>query len=249
MLHWMINRAIVTSSPFISWETAQEYLNWMNLSKGGRTLRELRARFERIAGMAITVQRTNETDVESFVMPIVRASRLPKSVKSNGEETAAKTEKGGKTPQRGLMFDESFFKDFIAHNVPMLKALLLLVSDRPQLQQYICFLGWRSWAAAAPALIPWVNLRGQLLSTDSNERRIRQRFKEAIEALKIAWPELRAEVRPRGLWISPPAKGIQFIPTMPAPVRRALPGSTKYPRSLKSGGLFSVAEITRETAS
>jgi hypothetical protein len=38
------------------------------------------------------------------------------------------------------MFDESFFKDFIAHNVPMLKALLLLVSERPQLQQYIRFL-------------------------------------------------------------------------------------------------------------
>lgn len=243
MLHWMINRAIVTGSPFISWATAQEYLNWMNLSKGGRTLKELRARFERIAGMAITVQRTNETDVESFVMPIVRASRLPKSVKAGGEEAQTKSETGRNTPPRGLMFDESFFKDFIAHNVPMLKALLLLVSDRPQLQQYICFLGWRSWAAAAPTLIPWANLQGQLMSTDSNERRIRQRFKEAIEALRIAWPELRAEVRPKGLWLSPPARGVQFIPTMPAPVRRALPGSTKYPRALRSGGLFRVAEI------
>ena len=39
MLHWMINRAVQLESPFVSWETAQEYLTWMNLSKGGRTLR------------------------------------------------------------------------------------------------------------------------------------------------------------------------------------------------------------------
>jgi hypothetical protein len=239
MLHWMINRAIQTGSPFVSWETAQEYLSWMNLSKGGRTLKDLRARFERIAGLAITVQRTNSTDVETFVMPIVRASRLPKSVKAQKSVSIDRAEAQRQTQPRGLMFDESFFKDFIAYNVPMLKALLLLVSERPQLQQYIGFLGWRSWAASSPTLIPWANLREQLWHGDSNERRIKQRFKETIQALRIAWPELQAEARPKGLWLAPPLKGIQFIPSLPGPSRRTAPKQLRA----GGGGLFSVADV------
>src|ERR1039458_2645807 len=69
MLRWMINRAVQLDSPFVSWETPQEYLTWMSLSKGGRTLKELRARFERIAGLAITVQRTDSTHVETVGIP------------------------------------------------------------------------------------------------------------------------------------------------------------------------------------
>jgi hypothetical protein len=249
MLHWMINRAIQTESPFVSWETAQEYLTWMNLSKGGRTLKELRARFERIAGLAITVQRTDSTDIETFVMPIVRASRLPNSVKAqkNSSSISAKSDDDERKHAlpRGLMFDESFFKDFIAHNVPMLKALLLLVSERPQLQQYIGFLGWRSWAASSATLIPWANLREQIWHGDSNERRIKQRFKETIQALRIAWPELQAEARPKGLWIAPPLKGIQFMPSLPGPSRRVAPASpaTQFKLSSEATGLFSVGEI------
>jgi hypothetical protein len=245
MLHWMINRAVQLESPFVSWETAQEYLTWMNLSKGGRTLKELRARFERIAGLAITVQRTDSTDVETFVMPVVRASRLPRSVKpqegDHGALVGASAGQQRPSRPRGLMFDESFYKDFIAHNVPMLKALLFLVSERPQLQQYIGFLGWRSWAASSATLIPWASLREQIWHGDSNERRIKQRFKETIQALRIAWPELQAEVRPKGLWIAPPLKGIQFIPSLPGPDRKALPASAKLPPA--AVGLFGAAEM------
>jgi hypothetical protein len=248
MLHWMINRAIQLGSPFVSWETAQEYLTWMNLSKGGRTLKELRARFERIAGLAITVQRTDSVDVETFVMPIVRASRLPKSVKpKKGLVTiseAVNRERQRRAHPRGLMFDESFYKDFIVHNVPMLKALLLLVSERPQLQQYIGFLGWRSWAASSATLIPWGNLREQIWHGDSNERRIKQRFKETIQALRIAWPELQAEVRPKGLWIAPPLKGIQFIPSFSGSSRKVLPAhaTAQFNPSGEGTGLFNTGE-------
>jgi hypothetical protein len=248
MLHWMINRAIQSGSPFVSWETAQEYLSWMNLSKGGRTLKELRARFERIAGLAITVQRMDSTDVETFVMPIVRASRLPLSVK--GRKGAASPpptdeEETKRTRPRGLMFDESFFKDFIEHNVPMLKALLLLVSERPQLQQYIGFLGWRSWAAASPSLIPWASLKEQLWHGDSNDRRIKQRFKETIDVLRIAWPELQAEARAKGLWIGPPLKGVQFIPSLPGPSRRGplQTAASKFKLTNAATGMFSVGEV------
>jgi hypothetical protein len=213
----------------------------MNLSKGGKTLKDLRARFERIAGLSITVQRTDSSDVETFRMPIIRASSVVPSAR----------EKQDSFRLRGLTFDESFFKDFMAHNVPMLKALIVLVSERPQLQQYIGFLGWRSWAASSATLIPWTMLREQIWHRDTNERRIKQRFKETIQALRIAWPELQAEARPKGLWLAPPIKGIQFIPSLPRPSRQVQP--TRRPnRMLPRGeetGLFRVGEIARNLSS
>jgi hypothetical protein len=255
MLHWLINKSIQMDSPFVNWKTAEEYLTWMNLSKGGKTLKDLRARFERIAGLSITVQRTDSSDVETFRMPIIRASRLPLSVKSQDRSTASVVpsarEKQDSFRLRGLTFDESFFKDFMAHNVPMLKALIVLVSERPQLQQYIGFLGWRSWAASSATLIPWTMLREQIWHRDTNERRIKQRFKETIQALRIAWPELQAEARPKGLWLAPPIKGIQFIPSLPRPSRQVQP--TRRPnRMLPRGeetGLFRVGEIARNLSS
>jgi hypothetical protein len=253
VLHFLINRSIQSNSPFVPWRTAEEYIEWVGLRQGGRTLKQMRERFRRIAGMSITVQRTDSSDVETFRMPIIRASRVPKSIRRQDESTASVIAKAGKKSSeklpRGLMFDEAFFKDFVDHNVPMLKALIVLVSERPQLQQYIGFLGWRSWAASSATLIPWANVREQLWHKDTNERRIKQRFKETIQALRIAWPELQSEARAKGLWIAPPLKGIQFIPSLPGPSRQIEPGgraARRLSRLLPQGektGLFSVGEI------
>ena len=66
MLHWLIDKSIQMDSPFVNWKAAEEYLTWMKLSKAGKTLKELRARFERIAGLSMTVQRTDSSDVGNF---------------------------------------------------------------------------------------------------------------------------------------------------------------------------------------
>jgi hypothetical protein len=218
LLHWMIGKAIDSRSPFVSWDSAMEYLRWAKLSKGGRTLRQLREKYKRIAGMAVTIVRTGATiDEENFILPIIEASRLPKSIKPDAKTDLATA--GGERKALGFQFSERFFQDFLKHNVPMLKDVLVLVGERPQLQQYIGFLGWRSWCAEAPSTISWNNVRDQLWQQDTNVNRIRQRFKETITALRIAWPELQAEARPNGLYIAPPVKGVQFIPGLPRPKR------------------------------
>lgn len=254
MLHWLVNRAIQSNSAFISWETAQEYMTWAGLKKGGKTVIEIRERFERIAAMSVTIQTDNDEDIDTFRMPIVRSSRLPKSVRPGdvkktvqANDTGTITVKKESRP-RGLCFDEAFFQDFIAKPAPMLKALLVLLSDRPQLQQYIGFLGWRSYAASSATLIPWSNLKEQVWYTDTNESRMKQRFKEAIQSLRIAWPEIRAEARKTGLWIAPPIKGVQLIPNLPGPSRQVEPSPDTAIKRLwvtngERTGLFSTAEI------
>jgi len=85
VLHFLINRSIQSNLPFVPWRTAEEYIEWANLRQGGRTLKQMRERFKRIAGMSITVQRTDSSEVETFRMPIIRASRVPKSIKRQDE--------------------------------------------------------------------------------------------------------------------------------------------------------------------
>lgn len=231
LLHWMINKAIRAGSPFVNWESGMEYIHFAGLTKSGRTMQQLRERYQRIAGLSISIQRKDSQAVESFHIPVIRASRLPSSIIKNlmldgskNKSSVVPIAQHQKENERfGFQFDQGFFDDFISHNVPMLKDLLLLASEMPQLQQYIGFLGYRSYAAASASVIPWNQLRQQLWHTDSNESRIRQRFKETIQALRIAWPELQAEALPRGLYIAPPANGIQFIAHLPRPTKQVDP--------------------------
>jgi hypothetical protein len=202
LLHWMVDKAIKDQSPFVGWDTAVSYLRDMNFSTGGRAFADLRKRYERISGMSISVRRMTSTD-ERFIMPVVRASRMPVSIA--GE--AAATLEG----PLGFQFDEIFFHEILQHHVPVVKKLLEITVERPQMQDYMIFLGWRSFAAQSETLIPWERLREQLWHEDSNPRRIRTRFRDAIAALKTGWPELRAEAQPRGLWIAPPRHGVQLI--------------------------------------
>ena len=73
------------------------------------------------------------------------------------------------------------------------------------------FLQWRSFSAREESLIPWAQMRDQMCQDDSNPYRMRSRFQEAIEALKIAWPALNASAETRGLRIGPPIGGEQFL--------------------------------------
>ena len=74
------------------------------------------------------------------------------------------------------------------------------------------FLVHRSYGAMSVSCIPWPGLLEQLWHEDSNTRRIRSRMSEAIDALRIAWPEINAEAKAKDLVIGPPRGGNQFLP-------------------------------------
>jgi hypothetical protein len=86
------------------------------------------------------------------------------------------------------------------------------IRGKPQMQDYIVFLNWRSFAAKTTSVIPWRMLREQLWQEDTNPHRIKVRFAAAIKLLKVAWPELNAKVTTRGLEIGPPARGQHLFP-------------------------------------
>lgn len=212
LLYWLIDRAIRDQSAFIPWEHASEYLKAMKQHESGRNRELLRERFKRISSTGITVVRTSGGE-EQLNMPIIRRSALPPSV-TGADRTLAlpKTDK-----VFGVQFDEGFVSDFMSHRIPVLRSLLIATQARPQMQDCMFFLIWRSYSAAHESCIKWDALRDQFWQADSNESRIRSRFREAVLMLKTAWPELQAMAGPRGLIIGPPKHGRQFMPQLKGP--------------------------------
>ena len=220
LLYWLIDKAIREHTAFIPWEHASQYLKAMNQDESsGRNRELLRARFRRIASTAITVVRKTSTEEEQVIIPIIRRMRLPASI--SGVEKAPGIEmlerhKAGRLMQ-GVQFDEGFVEDFMAHRVPVLRSLVVATQARPQMQDCMFFLIWRSYSAASDSIISWDALRDQFWQADSNRSRIRSRFAEAISLIRTTWPELRAEATSRGLRVGPPQHGRQFVPQLKRP--------------------------------
>ena len=222
LLYWLIDRAIQENTARVTWQHASEYLKATGQGDGGRNGTLLRQRFERIASTAISVVRKSAAlGSEQMNMPIVRRMTLPPSIVGD-EKGTSKLQARRQGVPFGLQFDDDFVKDFMMHKVPILRSLLVATHARPQMQDCMFFLIWRSYSAAKDSFVEWDKLRDQFWQADSNQSRIRLRFREAITLIRSAWPELEAEARSRGLWIGPPKNGTQFIPQLRPPKHVAL---------------------------
>lgn len=210
LLHWMVGRAIKAKSPLVTWKTAREFLHDAGMNEeSGKNINDLRGRYRRLSGLAITVERVTADCESHLILPIIEESHLPSSLD-------VRKETQGERPlldePHGFKFNDRFFADVLAHHIPMPWDLIKRTRKQSQLQDLMMFLSWRVFSAKSSSLAPWDRLREQLWQEDSNPRRIRTRFKDAIEALKMVWPEFKAEARPEGLWIVP-IKGDGLLPT------------------------------------
>ena len=168
--------------------------------------------------MAIVVLRDNDSSVntQQIIMPIARSAALPKRLRKRDVSQQISLlpddeDEGGVEEPAGIRLDDAVFREFSNFHVPTLRKLLEVTRESPQIQDYMMFLQWRSFSAREESIVPWSQMREQMCQDDSNPYRMRARFQEAIEALRIAWPALNATAESRGLRIGPPNKGEQFL--------------------------------------
>ena len=64
LLFWLLDRAIRNDSPFVPWSSAAEFSREMGLEKGGRTNKQIKERFSRIAGLVISISRKGHEPAE-----------------------------------------------------------------------------------------------------------------------------------------------------------------------------------------
>lgn len=209
LLHWMVGRAVKSRSPIVTWRTAKEFLHDAGMNEdSGKNIQDLRTRYRRLSGLAITVQRVTTQGESTLIMPIIEESHLPSSLDLRKE---GRGEQPLLDDTHGFKLNERFFNEVLAHHIPMPWELIKQTRKQSQLQDLLMFLAWRAFSAKTQSLISWDRLREQLWQDDSNPRRIRSRFKDAIQAMQMIWPEFKAEACTDGLCIYP-IKGQSLLP-------------------------------------
>jgi hypothetical protein len=210
LLYWMVDKAIKSQSAFVSWETATEFLRDLGMVNSGKNRADLKMRYRRLSGLTIGVERSKAGSDETMLMPFIEESRLPSSVDIKSEGRGEQLLPLDKFVF-GFKLGDRIFREVLSHHVPVPLRLLQETKRKSQLQDYMLFLYWRCYAAQSETVIPWAGIREQLWQDDTNTRRVRQRFAEAIAALKVLWPQMQAEALPAGLWVGPSRKGMQFL--------------------------------------
>jgi Plasmid encoded RepA protein len=225
LLHWMVDKAIKTKSPIVSWDTATEFLRDVGLTDNGKNRSDLKERYRRLSGLTIGVVRKGKSD-STLLVPFIEESHLPTSVDLKAEKAGMQLLKMD-VPTFGFKLGDRIFREILQHHVPVPFELLQATKKKSQLQDNVIFLYWRSFAAQSEVLIPWKALRDQLWQDDSVASRIRVRFVEAISVLKVIWPELNARAEKAGLIIGPPYGGRQFLAQGEATRRLQITGRTE----------------------
>lgn len=199
LLFWILDRAIRNDSPFVPWSSAAEYQQEMGLEKGGRTNKQLKERFSRIAGLVVSITRkgTEATALNTF--PLIERSYLPNSI--SGDSDHAQRSLPDLGDRYGVLLHTPLFTDIKKHNTVMPRRLWLELKGPTQVQDFVFWLYWRCYAAASETIIPWEALTEQFPSADSNRYRLRQHLRQAIKLLRVLWPEVRLRELPDGLWV------------------------------------------------
>ena len=212
LLHFILDKAVKSDSPFVSWSKASEFLEAMEMAAGGKNRRDLRERFERLRGLTIGVERKTSRGSSATILPVIRKSHLPTSIDVNAERGGQDLLPLSEPVVYGLELDEHYFEELKRYHVPTPAAIIRATRQRSQLQDLMVWLHFRCYAAQSVSVIPWDHLRQQLWQDDSNVWRIKSRFKEAILALRVIWPEFEAAVLKEGLQVGPPRFGRYLIP-------------------------------------
>lgn len=206
LLYWIFDKAVKTGTPFVSLENIGIYLREMGMVDSGKNHLDLISRMERLFGMVIGIERTNEDVTDAELLRVFSRSRLPKGSRfhSKYKPSAVPEEYRGKV---GMLISPEVFADLKKYHVAVPLEVIRLHRDKPQMLDISLFLYWRCFAAQAASLITWDSLREQLGHPDSNRRRLRETVKIACQMWKTIWPEFNCESNCEGLWIRPPKKG------------------------------------------
>lgn len=187
LLAWIFDRAIRSDSPFIPWSSASEYQREMGISMSGRSNQQLAARFERIAGLGIAIQRQADGKRGIVGYTIIAQANLPSSIAGRVID-ANQTNLPGMEDQFGIRLNADLHADIKRHNVVLPRMLWRQIEGPTQVQDIAFWLVVRCYSAASDTVIPWSALQEQF-STDSNPRRLKSHARQAIAILHSLWPE------------------------------------------------------------
>ena len=198
VLAWIFDKAIRSESPFIPWSSAVEFQKEMGLTKGGKNNRDLHKRFERVAGLVISIQREAGEGKRDLTYPLIERSYLPPSITGKKLDNGMQQSLPELADRYGFAMNPSLFNDIRKHHIVLPRRLWAEIKGPTAIQDLVFWLIFRCYSAASETIIPWKALTDQF-PQDSNPHRNRLHTRKAIRTLKALWPGVQIEEVPQGI--------------------------------------------------
>lgn len=198
VLAWIFDKAIRSETPFIPWSSAVEFQKEMGLTKGGKNNRDLHKRFERVAGLVISIQREAGEGKRDLTYPLIERSYLPPSITGKKLDNGMQQSLPELADRYGFAMNPSLFNDIRKHHIVLPRRLWAEIKGPTAIQDLVFWLIFRCYSAASETIIPWKALTDQF-PQDSNPHRNRLHTRKAIRTLKALWPGVQIEEVPQGI--------------------------------------------------
>ena len=198
VLAWIFDKAIRSETPFIPWSSAVEFQKEMGLTKGGKNNRDLHKRFERVAGLVISIQREAGEGKRDLTYPLIERSYLPPSITGKKLDNGMQQSLPELADRYGFAMNPSLFNDIRKHHIVLPRRLWAEIKGPTAIQDLVFWLIFRCYSAASETIIPWKALTDQF-PQDSNPHRNRLHTRQAIRTLKALWPGVQIEEVPQGI--------------------------------------------------
>ena len=201
LLHWLIDKAIRADDPYVPWTSVIEFQREMGIQQSGRSNKQIRERFARIAGLVIQIKRPKSDGTAMDTFPIIAKSYLPNSIapKTLDSETQRPLPEMGE--RFGVMLHGPLFEDFKLHKAVMPRRLWLELEGPTAVQDLVMWLYYRCYSAASETVIPWTALQEQFPTDDTNPNRLKQYARAAIKTLRTLWPGVQLDYLPQGILV------------------------------------------------
>lgn len=198
--------------PRVTFQSAMELLQKLDLGTTGRDYSYLRAAIDRLKGFHCHISTGDDTQEitgnRAVVLDAVVPSRQDAKIEAQGTPRILAS-------QFWVELDPTFFAEIERHGVPIPIEILRRYTNHPAAFDFVTFLNYRIHIARSPSRIPLATLCQMIGSEDKNQRKTRMRLERVLDELREFWPECPARFEGTGLkavlYVAPPADGKYLV--------------------------------------
>ncbi|EGJ6041374.1 TPA: replication protein RepA [Escherichia coli] len=218
VLAWICTEAARTKNrTLILGKSQREFLEKIQLHSNGRDIARMREQCMRLFRAVVSVEYENDQVEQSQRLPITNSDTIFWH-KSPDVQSLWNSE---------LELTEEFFKEVLAHPVPLDLRVFHSLSKSPLAMDIYTWLTYRMFVIAATGQrivrVPWLGLKAQLGSniadTPEGLRLFKSRFKQRLAEVLLFYPEARSHISDEGTYLKlTPCK----LHLTPSELRKAL---------------------------
>ena len=213
-------QTVCRPSGFAYFDSILEFFDTFRIDSSGRSYARFYERLRRLRHLSLNYVCRGPSSDETLNMPIIKYAFTPRDSKAAASRDDQQLSLLFSAGRYGVQLDETFYKHFVASEVPLPLTLMRILHNKPVEWDFAAFIVARCGAAAKESFVPFGELLKQLgLDSHTNPRLLRAQFRRTLDdKIKFLFADCPAHFDKDGtLWVN------RWLPGTPKP--RALPAS------------------------